>query len=149
MELKHINGFSVTGIKVRTTNAAEMDTSTAKIAGLWQHFYQDVMPQLPPGSKIYGVYCHYQSDYRGEYDIFAAADTLSADLLEESESTNIQSGQYLVFSKTGEMPQAVISLWGEVWEYFNQPDCPHHRAYTSDFEFYKSANEVEIAIAVK
>ncbi|MFO4661026.1 AraC family transcriptional regulator, partial [Vibrio cholerae] len=27
--------------------------------------------------------------------------------------------------------------------------CPYKRAYTTDFEYYKSASEVEISIAIK
>ncbi|HFG1933513.1 TPA: AraC family transcriptional regulator, partial [Vibrio cholerae] len=50
---------------------------------------------------------------------------------------------------TGEMPQVVIDLWNEVWNYFASEHCPHERAYTTDFEYYKSANSVEISIAVR
>ncbi|EEY45345.1 bacterial transcription activator [Vibrio cholerae] len=55
----------------------------------------------------------------------------------------------MTFSATGEMPQVVIELWGDVWRYFGSESCPYKRAYTTDFEYYKSASEVEISIAIK
>ena len=61
----------------------------------------------------------------------------------------IASGDYLVFEAKGEMPQVVIEAWGNVWNYFSSEDAKHTRAYTSDFEVYKSDSEVAIYIAIK
>ena len=59
------------------------------------------------------------------------------------------SGKYVTFSASGEMPQTLIDLWGEVWSYFSAENCLYERAYTTDFEYYKSAHEVEVSIAVR
>lgn len=37
----------------------------------------------------------------------------------------------------------------ELWQYFSSDDCRYERTYTSDFEYYKNSNEIEIAIAIK
>lgn len=149
MNTIEVSGFKVTGLSVRTTNNKEMDPSTAKIGKLWEEFYKNCSSLLNNNSKVYGLYTNYESDATGEFDVIACSDTLSKEQLENSEEFHILSGKYLKFSGSGEMPQVVISLWGQVWEHFNSSNCPHTRAYTTDFEHYKSENEVEILIAVK
>ncbi|WP_282176216.1 GyrI-like domain-containing protein [Vibrio nereis] len=149
MNVSQLEGFEVAGFFVRTTNADEMNATNAKIGGLWERFYTEALPKLSESSKVYGLYTNYDSDVSGAYDVFACASNLSSDSLPQLISTKIESGKYLTFSAKGEMPQVVIDLWGEVWRYFDAEDCPHSRAYTTDFEFYKGHDEVEISIALK
>jgi hypothetical protein len=54
-----------------------------------------------------------------------------------------------VFSAQGQVPQIVFETWGKVWSYFSSEDCTHTRAYVTDFEFYKSQDEIEIHIGIK
>ncbi|MEF1290152.1 GyrI-like domain-containing protein [Vibrio sp. M260118] len=148
MKLQKIQGFDVAGYSVRTTNLAEQEEGTAKIGHLWQRFFSEVAPSLDPGAKVYGLYTNYESDYTGEFDVIACSDCLissDADFV----STQIATGNYLVFSAKGEFPTVVIELWKEVWAYFSDPNYPHQRSYNTDFEFYKSADEVEIYIGVE
>ncbi|HGS4803246.1 TPA: GyrI-like domain-containing protein, partial [Vibrio cholerae] len=77
------------------------------------------------------------------------SDTLSPEILPDSVQVTVASGKYVTFSATGEIPQVVIELWGDVWRYFGSGSCPYKRAYTTDFEYYKSASEIEISIAIK
>ncbi|MCD8521137.1 MAG: GyrI-like domain-containing protein [Saccharospirillaceae bacterium] len=149
MNISEINGFEVTGFVIRTTNADEANPSTAKIGNLWSAFYANAAPKLEERSRVYGLYTHYESDFTGAFDVVACADTLSPEQLPNSVKFIIPSGKYVTFSASGEMPNAVIDLWSEVWNYFGSENCPHERAYTTDFEYYKSANEIEIFIAVK
>lgn len=149
MNISEIKGFEVTGFVIRTTNADEENPSTAKIGNLWSTFYANAAPKLDERSKVYGLYTHYESDFTGAFDVVACADTLSPEKLPDSVKFSIASGKYITFSATGEMPKVVIDLWREVWNYFSAENCPHERAYTTDFEFYKSADEIEISIAVK
>ncbi|MCR9816756.1 GyrI-like domain-containing protein [Vibrio parahaemolyticus] len=123
MKISEINGFEVTGFVIRTTNAGEVNPSTAKIGELWAKFYSNAAPKLNEKSKVFGIYTNYESDFT--------------------------SGKYVTFAASGEMPQAVIDLWGKVWSYFSSENCLYKRAYTTDFEYYKSAHEVEIFIAVR
>lgn len=149
MKIQDIASIELVGFRVRTKNEDEMEPSTAKIGALWHKFYTQAAPQLANGSKVYGVYTNYESDFTGLFDVVACSDTLTLENLKDASKVTIQSGKYLVFSTQGKLPQAVTDLWGEIWRYFNSSDCPHTRAYTTDFEFYKSENEVEISIAIK
>ena len=45
------------------------------------------------------------------------------------------------------MPKVVIDTWKDIWEYFSTSDA--ERKYSTDFELYKSEDEVEIYIAIK
>ncbi|WP_413284201.1 GyrI-like domain-containing protein [Vibrio sp. MA40-2] len=149
MNISDVNGLEATGFVIRTTNADEVNPSTAKIGELWAKFYTNAAPKLNEKSKVFGIYTNYESDFRGAFDVIACSDTLSPEILPDSVKINVTSGKYVTFSASGEMPQAVIDLWGEVWTYFNSEYCLYQRAYTTDFEYYKSAHEVEIFIAVR
>ncbi len=149
MIVQYLTSFQVTGFSLRTKNADEMNPSTAKIGQLWEKFYTEAYPKLTSDSKVYGVYTHYESDATGAFDVIACADTLQPSMFNDAIPLSIASGNYLKFSATGTLPQAVIELWEQVWHYFSASNCPHTRAYTTDFEYYKSDNEVEIFIALR
>jgi predicted transcriptional regulator YdeE len=139
--------IAICGISVRTTNAAEFNPVTGKIAGLWGRFFSeglfDSLPGKLPDSPIYGVYAGYESDYTGAFDVTAGVATSKPE-----GSLALQAGDYLVFSATGPMPQTVLQTWGGVWQYFQaNPDM--QRSYATDFEAYLGADKVEIHIGVK
>ncbi|GGP42561.1 transcriptional regulator [Shewanella algicola] len=146
MNIVNLDNMDVKGISIRTDNLSEMSPSTAKIGALWQQFYEQLAASLTQGSNVFGLYTHYESDHMGSFDVVACSDKLTVGDLA---SFQIQSGEYLVFKGTGEMPQAIIDLWGEVWEYFDNDTCQLTRAYTTDFEHYINENEVELFISVK
>ncbi|WP_234912335.1 hypothetical protein [Vibrio anguillarum] len=51
MSINEMNGFEVTGFVIRTTNADEVNSSTAKIGNLWAKFYTNADPKLDEKSK--------------------------------------------------------------------------------------------------
>jgi len=61
----------------------------------------------------------------------------------------LPEANYLVFTQQGEMPQAVIDAWMEVWDFFASDQTEYQRTYTVDFEFYSGPEQVELHIAVK
>ena len=146
MKLTEISSFQVAGLSVRTTNAQEMQAETAKIGALWGDFYEQLIPSLPTNAINYGVYSDYESDYTGEFKVLAGSDALASKA--ELDHCQIQAGTYLVFSQQGDMPQAVINAWGAIWAYFSNPNCPHQRAYRTDFEKYLGCDQVEVYIGV-
>lgn len=146
MKTVELKAFTVAGLKVRTNNADEMEADKAKIGLLWQGFNDKLAPKLGGSAKVYGVYCNYESDASGEFDVYAASDAFTEQ--DGFESKTIQAGEYMVFSGKGEMPQAVIDTWISVWDYFSKSPA-RARAYTTDFELYKSQDEVEIYIALE
>ena len=137
----------VAGISVRTTNAAEFNPATGKIAGLWGRFFSegmfDTLPNKRAESPIYGVYSGYESDYMGAFDVTAAVATT-----QPQGELVLQAGEYLVFSATGPMPQTVLQTWGVVWQYF-QTNPSVQRSYATDFEAYLGLDKVEIHIGVQ
>ncbi|KAA8678389.1 GyrI-like domain-containing protein [Vibrio gigantis] len=148
MKEQELEAVKAYGFAVRTNNNDEVDPAKAKIGQLWQGFFEQAFPKLTPDSKVYGVYTNYESDFTGDFDVIACTNVLTDTTIAQLIETKIEAGKYLTFSAEGELPQAVIDLWGEVWAYFNTADCPHVRTYTTDFEFYKGETEVEISIAI-
>ena len=111
MEVKQLASQTLIGLKVRTCNANEMNAGTAKIAELWQKFGEKFANSLTQNTKVYGVYTNYESDLTGDFDVIACCDNLSLKLPEAKKVTT-QAGRYLIFKGEGEMPNAVIDLWG-------------------------------------
>ena len=139
--------IAIAGISVRTTNAAEFNPVTGKIPGLWGRFFSeglfDKLPNKVADSPVYGVYSNYESDYMGAFDVTAGVATT-----QPKSQLALQAGQYLVFSATGPMPQTVLQTWGVAWQYFqSHPNV--QRSYATDFEVYRSTDEVEIHIGVQ
>jgi hypothetical protein len=73
-KLVKISAFPVKGLKVRTTNRAEQNPSTAAIGTLWGRFYASGASQFLEASgqtpHIFGVYCNYVSDLNGAFDAY-------------------------------------------------------------------------------
>jgi len=158
VDLVHVEAFSVSGLKVRTTNACEMDFSASKIGPLWGEFFHNVAPEMAEGAVAYGVYSDYESDTSGEFTVLAGSPHLSKPA--GLSHVQVASGSYLKFSKQGEMPQAVIELWSEIWQYFvarknsrsddnSTASVSYTRAFNTDFEKYIDGHIVEIYIGVK
>ena len=138
---------TIKGLQIRTKNADEMKPETQKIAPLWGKFFAEIIPRFgtnPP--PLYGVYSNYESDASGEFDVL-----VGADVLEESDgfkSATLEAGKYFVFTAKGELPQAIIETWGQVWAYFEDPSIDEKRAFKTDFEHYTSETEAAIYIGV-
>lgn len=140
---------AIQGINVRTKNTNEMNPETSKIGGLWQQFYKEIAPNLKSGATIFGVYFNYESDATGEFTVLAGTDGIKESSTNSVEKVSILGGKYLLFEAKGDMPQVVIETWTKIWNYFAADDSEYQRAYTTDFELYKSQTEIEIYIAVK
>jgi predicted transcriptional regulator YdeE len=143
----------VMGVEVRTTNLKEASPTTAEISKLWQRFFQEqLLKQIPnkinPG-VILGVYTDYENNQDGEFSLIIASEVSSIDNPPESMvGITIPAAEYLVFSGIGELPNLVIQVWKEIWEYFST-QVEYRRAYTTDFELYEKQDKVDIYIAVK
>lgn len=142
MEEKKINGLIT-----RTKNKDEMIPEKSKIATLWKSFDGKVLVDYKNGSRVFGVYYNYESDANGEFSVLAGSD--QPDENNDLSTISIPAGKYLVFEAKGEMPQVVIDTWGEIWNYFSSGKAEYEREYSTDFEYYKSGNEIEVCIAVK
>ncbi len=144
MQKIKLESFIISGIKTRTNNKNEMKPESSKIASLWQDFYQNEIPKKLNSNESYGVYYNYESDVNGDFDVLAGCKSENS----EYENISIKEGDYLIFKKSGIMPQAVIDAWMEIWNYFNS-NPKERRAYKTDFEKYISQNEVEVYIGIE
>jgi predicted transcriptional regulator YdeE len=137
---------TIKGLKTRTKNSDERNSTTQKIAPLWKQFYSEVLPKLKKGDAVYGVYHNYEYDEHGEYDVLIGSEELV--LSKALHTVSLEGGRYLMFPVRGDLPQAIEETWKEIWHYFGDESVDERRNFTTDFELYKSENEVEIYIGV-
>lgn len=137
-----IESKTITGLQTRTKNSDEMNSDTQKIGALWGRFINTYAPPFPH----YGVYSNYASDMHGEFNVLAGIEgKLDGEAIE---TVTIETGKYLKFSAKGELHQAVMQCWKQIWVYFQDPSIDEKRAYGTDFEVYRSMDEVEVYIGV-
>jgi predicted transcriptional regulator YdeE len=148
MSVIHVNEKVIFGLVARTNNENEMNSQLKKIAGLVQEFDASVSVNYRSGARVYTVYSDYETDSSGSYSVLVGTDKVESSTV-ALESVKIQEGNYLVFSARGNVPNIVLETWSKIWSHFESENCPHVRAYSTDFEFYKSQNEIEIHIAIK
>lgn len=149
MKVKYIEEtFYVSGLTTRTKNENEMEEETAKIGPLWQKYADETIDaktfNKAKSMAMYGLYHNYESDVTGEYDY-----TIGVEVTKPKNALKIEKQRYLVFKKEGELPDVVISLWADIWEYFSSEACEYERAYNIDFEKYTKEDEIEIYISIK
>lgn len=146
MKKVQLDEFIVSGISVRTTNEKEMEPAIGKIGQLWQNFFLAGSKIEQPPNEAYGVYSTYESDWRGEYDVTVG---MVGDFpTEDACEITVPVGTYLCFEKKGAMPESVLLLWQEIWEYFGK-EGSEKRAYITDFEKYTGLDYVQIFIGVQ
>ena len=150
MRIEEMQEKSIYGISTRTSNANEMNPKTAKIGAIWKDFDEKVDVDYKNGERVYGVYYDYESDASGAFNVLAGSEIVG----EQLDAVKIAKGRYLVFSKAFEQSddhtrvQAIITTWGEVWNYFSDESSQYKRSFNTDFEFYKGKNEIEIYISI-
>jgi predicted transcriptional regulator YdeE len=148
MTIVSITEKVISGLSARTNNKDEMSQETGKISRLVQRFDQATTVNYKDGARVYIVYYDYESDASGEYSLLVGADAVESATVALEQKT-IQAGKYLVFFGQGQVPQVVFETWKKVWQYFSDENSEFKRAYTTDFEFYKDQNTIEIHIAIK
>ncbi|WP_348234994.1 GyrI-like domain-containing protein [Vibrio parahaemolyticus] len=148
MEVVEVKGFEIQGLVLRTRNEIEMNPEAANIPKHVEYVDTNVVIDYQSGARAYSVYCNYESDVNGYFDVLMGSDKVSSSNVELS-SVSVLSGSYLKFEAEGEFPAAVIAAWQSVWSHFSSQSCEHERAYTTDFEHYESASKVSVYIALK
>lgn len=152
MELKrqYVDPFIVSGLCVRTDNAAEKKAETAKIGAVWEQFHQEqlaaVIAGKPTESPAYGVYLNYDSDTSGAFDVIAGVAVITP--APDFQTVKVEAGDYLIFAAEGPLPGAVIETWGKVWTFFNE-NPQIQRRYATDFEAYTGPESVSIYIGIR
>lgn len=147
--MENIKNFKIIGIKTKTTNGK----ASEDVGELWEEFFSKNVPSQILDKKsddVYAIYTDYESDYKGEYTCIIGMKVNSIDKIpNELIGREFESGNYQKFIAKGQMPNAVVETWKNIWA----SDKELNRKYTADFEVYgkKSQNgensEVEIYIA--
>jgi len=151
--MEQIENFKIIGIETETTN--ENGKSAEDLGKLWERFYGENVPskiQNKKSDEIYSIYTDYESDYQGKYKTIIGQKVSSLDKVPNGLiGREFNGGKYQKFIAKGQMPNAVMEKWQEIWA----KDKELNRKYTADFEVYgkKSQNgensEVEIYIATE
>lgn len=151
--MENIKNFKIIGIATKTTN--ENGKASEDLGKLWEQFYTKNIPSQIVDIKsdeIYAIYTDYESDYKGQYTCIIgmkvnSLDKVPTDLI----GREFRSGKYQKFIAKGQMPNAIMETWKEIWS----KDKELNRKYTADFEVYgkNSQNgensEVDIYIAMQ
>lgn len=148
MQLSVVSEKVVYGLTIRTDNVTEMNPEKGKISALYQAFNQAMTVDYANGERVFGVYYGYESDHTGEFNVLAG---VARNHVSDITLTKIviPQGKYLMFTQQGEMPQAVIQAWSDIWQYFSSDEAEYERLFSTDFEYYKNENKVEVYIAIK
>lgn len=140
----------IVGLTARTSNTDPKMGET--IGALWQQFFtQGVFQAIPNKSGTYtiGLYSGYESDFRGAYDITVGCEVKAPDAcIPGTVVKTIPAGKYADILLNGTTVDVVAEAWNEIWR------LPLERAYTADFEEYRSSaagkpEEVHLFIALK
>lgn len=126
--------FKVVGIKTRTTNQAAL----VDVEELWQK-YEQVKDKLPGRAReIIVVYSNYENEMMGEYDYMIGREMPSDFQVPEGMVvTEVPDKSKMThFEARGEMPDALMQKWGEIWS-----DENLERAFEVDYEVYPLSDQ--------
>ena len=147
------NGFKIIGISTRTTN--KDSKAQQDLDNLWGLFFtQNIFDKIPNkvSNEVLAIYTDYKSDFTEDYTTIIGVPVSTLDKIPEGLiGREFQTENFLKFTAKGEMPNAVVNTWIDIWN----RDKELNRKYTYDFEVYgkNSQNgensEVEIYIAKK
>ena len=147
------NGFKIIGISIPTSNRDNQ--SQADLTRLWTRFYaENIFEKIPNkvSENVLSIYTDYKSDFTDDYTaIIGVPVSTLEDIPHGLMGREFEAGRFLKFVAKGEMPNAVLNTWLDIWNRNKELN----RKYSYDFEVYgpKSQNgensEVEIYIAQK
>ena len=128
-------GKNIVGFQIRTNNMEAMDT----IHEHWMH-YEEVKHRLPSRAReIYVVYSNFENGMDGDYDYligrempvgFEVSDDMT--VIEIPDPSEMQA-----FEAKGEMPEALIEVWGTIWS----KEDTLKRKFEIDYELYPLSNK--------
>ena len=147
------NGFKIIGIETRTTN--KNNQAQQDLGSLWGKFFSENLIEKIPNKSSYeiiAIYTDYKSDYTEDYTTIIGMPVSTLNEIPDGLiGREFHADQFKKFIAKGEMPQAVVNTWIDIW----QRDQELNRKYAYDFEVYgeKSQHgensEVEIYIGTK
>ncbi len=153
MDLKRqqIDAFTVAGLRVRTTNAAEHQAATAKIGPMWGQFFSEEQVESIPGKiawlsdlwRVFGVRVRCLGGVRCHRG--CCGECAGKRLRSGADRSGRVPG---VRSAKGTLPEAVIATWGRIWTFF-EANPQIQRRYATDFEAYTGPESVSVHIGIR
>ncbi len=147
MKVAKIKKLMISGISDTTNNEFELSEENGKIVKLWDDYVEKnaygATFNKANKDEMYAVYSDYESGVNGNYKV-----TIGVEVTKPKNAIVIEDKRYLVFTKKGELPNIVVELWKEIWDYFEE-NSEYERVFTIDFERYKKEDEIEIFISIK
>ncbi|NUR91865.1 MAG: effector binding domain-containing protein [Nonomuraea sp.] len=129
----------VVGYAVRTTNADEMDPERGKLPALWQRAGAPGAFAHVPGrtdENLYAVLTDYESDHHGAYTQIVGVGVRTVPRLPEGMvAVRVPAGPALRVEARGQMPQAIIEAWQQVWKHTESGGTPA-RSFATDLEIH-------------
>lgn len=130
--IEHQNEKFFIGLELRTNNE---ECSVAMLAHKDKFFKENTISKIPNkiNGSILALYTDYEGDYTKPYSWILGCEVSSLNEVPKGlVGKIIPKSKYAVFTTQGAFPQGLIKAWQEIWK----SDLP--RAYTSDFEVYRS-----------
>lgn len=124
-----------------TTNNFTDENMIDKIQSLWQEAQSKIKDNT---GCVYGVYHHYQSDYRGDYTLSIAVDHPIQHVASTITPNPIDN--YAVFEVNDNHEDKIYQTWQQIWAL--EQGNKIRRAYDVDFEKYYPDGRVEIYISL-
>lgn len=132
--MDYTKGFKIIGISTRTSN--QNNQSQQDLANLWQRFFaENIIENIPNkiSSEIISIYTDYSSDFTGDYTTIIGIPVSNLDEIPTGMiGRDFPAENFQIFTAKGEMPNAVLQTWMEIW----QNDVQLNRKYSYDFEVY-------------
>lgn len=153
MEKETIEGFTLVGLAVRTTN--EDGQSAKDIPALWNKFMtENILAHIPEkvDQQIYCMYTDYEDDFTKPYTTILGCKVANhaVDLPDGLVRKFIPTANYTKIVATGNLQEgAVYKAWVNIW------NSDLNRAYQADFEVYGSGAQnpgnasVDIYLSIK
>ncbi|MFI9589793.1 GyrI-like domain-containing protein [Nonomuraea sp. NPDC052265] len=139
MDIVERDELTVVGFAVRTTNADEADPARAALPTLWQRAgAPGAFAHVPArvDENLYAVLTDYESDHTGAYTQIVGIGVRTVPRLPEGMvAVRVPAAKSLRLEARGQMPQALIEAWRQVWQHTESGGQPF-RAFTTDLEVH-------------
>ncbi|MFG0265052.1 MAG: GyrI-like domain-containing protein [Rhodopirellula sp. JB055] len=141
MNIETLPARTLYGIETRTSNATPQD-----IAALWQRFTSENLADDIPDrvdDNLIAAYFDYEGDHTQPFTFFLGCEVIDACCAgDDFVLRELPVADYATFRARGEMPQALIETWQEIWS------SQLNRSYLGDFEIHDPSRPQEVVVHV-
>lgn len=134
-EIIEAEEIQIVGVSLKTSlEAAEND-----IGACWEKFFSEEQYEKIPHKStgaILAAYTKYEGDHTKPYTYILGAEVDKIDEIPEGMIAHkVKPSYFAHFSIKGEMPEAIVKAWEEIWE------SDLERTFETDIEIYMPASD--------